>query len=88
MDRRAPALVALLLFALATVAATALDGRLPAGEDSVSGWVLQVLGHLAAIAGGVLLAVGVAQPVAVVLLVVGLIGAGSTVGGRAGASDL
>ncbi|MGY1752800.1 hypothetical protein [Blastococcus sp. SYSU D01042] len=55
MDRRAPALAALLLFAVATVAATALDGRLPASEDSVAGWVLQVLGHLAAIAGGVLL---------------------------------
>lgn len=43
VDRRAPALAAL------------LEGRLPASEDSVAGWVLQVLGHVAAVAGGVLL---------------------------------
>lgn len=55
VDRRAPALVALLLFAVATVLATVLDGRLPAGEESVTGWILQVLGYLVAIAGGVLL---------------------------------
>ena len=55
VDRRAPALVALLLFAVGTVSATVLDGRLPASEESVAGWILQVLGYLAAIAGGVLL---------------------------------
>lgn len=55
VDRRAPALAALLLFAVATVLATVLDGRLPASEESVAGWVLQVLGHLAAVVGGVLL---------------------------------
>ena len=52
MDRRAPALVALLSFAVATVLATVLDGRLPAGEESVAGWVLQVLGYLAAADSG------------------------------------
>lgn len=55
VDRRAPALVALLLFAVGTVLATVLDGRLPASEESVAGWILQVLGYLAAITGGVLL---------------------------------
>jgi len=55
MDRRAPALAALMLFAVATVLATVLDGRLPASEESVAGWILQVLGYLAALAGGVLL---------------------------------
>ncbi len=55
MDRRSPALAALLLFAVATVLATVLDGRLPAREESVAAWVLQVLGYLAAIAGSVLL---------------------------------
>lgn len=55
MDRRAPALAALLAFAVASVLATVLDGRLPASEESVAGWILQVLGYLAAIAGGVLL---------------------------------
>lgn len=55
VDRRAPALAALLFSAVATVGATALEGRLPASEDSVAGWALQVLGHVAAVAGGVLL---------------------------------
>lgn len=55
VDRRSPALVALLLFAVATVLATVLDGRLPASEESIAGWILQVLGYLAAITGGVLL---------------------------------
>lgn len=55
VDRRAPALVALLCFALAIVVATILDGRLPAGDESVAGWTVQVLGYLAGLAAGVLL---------------------------------
>lgn len=62
MDRRAPALAALMFFAVATVLATALDGRLPASEESVAGWVLQVLGYLAAVAGGVLLLTTAGHP--------------------------
>ena len=54
-DRRALALAALLLFAVGTVLATVLDGRLPASEESVAGWIFEGLGYLAAIAGGVLL---------------------------------
>ncbi len=55
VDRRATALLALLLFALATVVALLLDGRLPAGEESVAGWIIQTTGHLSALLGGVLL---------------------------------
>lgn len=55
VDRRGPALAALMFFVVATVVALVLDGRLPASEDSVAGWVLQVLGYLAALAAGVLL---------------------------------
>jgi hypothetical protein len=55
VDRRPAALAALLAFAVATVLATVFDGRLPASEESVAGWILQVLGYVAGIAGGVLL---------------------------------
>ncbi|WP_040338735.1 hypothetical protein [Candidatus Blastococcus massiliensis] len=55
MDRRTSALAALTLFAVATVLATVLDGRLPASEESVAGWVVQALGYLAGITGGMLL---------------------------------
>jgi hypothetical protein len=58
MDRRLTALTALMFFIVATAVAIVLDGRLPASEESVTGWVLQVLGYLAALAGGVLLLTG------------------------------
>ncbi|WP_165372620.1 hypothetical protein [Nocardioides iriomotensis] len=43
-------------------------------------------GVLCVVAGGVLLATGTAPTIAVVLLVVGLLGVGFSVGGRAGSS--
>jgi hypothetical protein len=49
--------------------------------------LLIVLGILAGVAGGVLLAVGVAQELGLALLVVGLVATFFTVGVRAGAAS-
>jgi hypothetical protein len=62
VDRRALALAALLVFAVATVLATVLDGRLPATEESIAGWIFQGLGYLAAIAAGILLGTTAGHP--------------------------
>jgi hypothetical protein len=62
VDRRLPALVALLLFVGLTFVAIVLDGRLPASEESVAGWIAQVLGYLCALTAGVLLLAPPAEP--------------------------
>ncbi|TKJ31693.1 hypothetical protein A6V29_18155 [Blastococcus sp. CCUG 61487] len=50
------------MFAFATVVATMLDGRVPAGDESVAGWIVQVLGHLAGLAAGLLLLASAGVP--------------------------
>lgn len=54
-SRRSSALSALALFVALTVLATVIDGSRPGTEPGVLPWVLQVLGYLCALAGGVLL---------------------------------
>ncbi|MGY2064244.1 hypothetical protein [Blastococcus sp. SYSU DS0619] len=56
MDRRTRALVALLLFVVLTGVAIGVSGARPALDQGTAPWLLQVLGYLCAIAGGVLLA--------------------------------
>lgn len=53
VDHRRPALAALLLFVVLTIAANVLDGRLPASEESDAGWGAQVLAYLCAVWAGV-----------------------------------
>lgn len=62
MDRRLPALAALMAFVGLTLAAIVLDGRLPASEESLAGWIAQVLAYLCALAAGVLLLAPPADP--------------------------
>ncbi|MGY1848589.1 hypothetical protein [Blastococcus sp. SYSU DS1021] len=59
MDRRAQALVALLLFVALTGASIGIGGSRPHLDQGTAPWLLQVLGYVCAIAGGVLLAAGV-----------------------------
>ena len=55
MDRRAPALGALLLFVVLTGVSIALSGSRPALDQGTAPWLVQLAGYLAAVAGGVLL---------------------------------
>ncbi|MGY1811495.1 hypothetical protein [Blastococcus sp. SYSU D00820] len=61
MDRRRPALVALLLFVVLTGAAIAVAGSRPATGEGTVPWLLQTIGYLCAVAGGVLLLSGSGQ---------------------------
>ncbi|NEK85992.1 hypothetical protein GCU60_09480 [Blastococcus saxobsidens] len=58
MDRRRPALVALLLFVAFTGAAIVVSGSRPASDEGALPWALQVIGYLCAVAAGVLLLTG------------------------------
>ena len=55
MDRRGRALVALMLFVVLTGASIVLSGSRPHLDQGAAPWVLQVIGYLCALAGGVLL---------------------------------
>ena len=55
MDRRAPALGALLLFVVLTGVSIALSGSRPALDQGTVPWLVQLAGYLAAVTGGVLL---------------------------------
>jgi hypothetical protein len=55
MDRRVPALGALLLFVLLTGVSIAVSGSRPHLEQGTAPWLLQVIADLCGIAGGVLL---------------------------------
>jgi peptidoglycan/LPS O-acetylase OafA/YrhL len=55
VDRRGRALVALMLFVALTGAAIVVSGSRPASDPGAAPWVLQVIGYLCALAGGVLL---------------------------------
>jgi hypothetical protein len=51
-----------MLFVGLTLVAIVLDGRLPASEESVTGWIAQVLAYLCALTAGVLLLAPPADP--------------------------
>ncbi|WP_142023810.1 hypothetical protein [Blastococcus colisei] len=55
MDRRRRALVLLLLFVVLTGVSIAVSGSRPHLDQGTAPWLLQVVGHLCALAGGVLL---------------------------------
>jgi hypothetical protein len=55
MDRRGRALVALMSFILLTGASLVVSGSRPHLDQGSAPWVLQVIGYLCALAGGVLL---------------------------------
>jgi peptidoglycan/LPS O-acetylase OafA/YrhL len=61
MDRRSRALVALMLFVVLTGASIVVSGSRPHLDQGAAPWVLQVIGYLCALAGGVLLMRGGAQ---------------------------
>ncbi|MGY2003368.1 hypothetical protein [Blastococcus sp. SYSU DS1024] len=58
MDRRAQSLVALLVFVALTGVSIGVSGSRPHLEQGTAPWLLQVLGYVCAITGGVLLAAG------------------------------
>ena len=58
MDRRAPALGALLLFVVLTGVSIALSGSRPALDQGTAPWLVQLAGYLAAVTGGALLLAG------------------------------
>jgi len=58
VDRRGPALVALLLFVVLTGVSIALSGSRPALDQGTAPWAVQVVAHLCAVTGGVLLLAG------------------------------
>ncbi|TQN41016.1 hypothetical protein FHU33_0368 [Blastococcus colisei] len=55
VDRRRRALVLLLLFVVLTGVSIAVSGSRPHLDQGTAPWLLQVVGHLCALAGGVLL---------------------------------
>jgi hypothetical protein len=83
-----------MFFVVATVVATVLDGRLPADEESVAGWILLVLGYLAGLFAGVLLLTGEPDPrsrrngllVVAAVVLLALTDAGAAMAGSDGAS--
>ena len=58
MDRRAPALGALLLFVVLTGVSIALSGSRPALDQGTAPWLVQLAAYLAAVTGGGLLLAG------------------------------
>jgi len=58
VDRRVPALAALLLFVVLTGAAIAVSGSRPANDPGTAPWVLQAIGYICAGAAAVLLLTG------------------------------
>ena len=55
MDRRAPALAALMLFVVLTGVAIAVSGARPASAQGTAPWLVQMLAYLCAVAGGAVL---------------------------------
>jgi hypothetical protein len=55
MDRRAPALAALMFFVLLTGVAIAVSGARPASSQGAAPWLIQTLAYLCAVAGGAVL---------------------------------
>ncbi|WP_104522651.1 hypothetical protein [Blastococcus atacamensis] len=55
MDRRAPALVALLLFVVLTGVSIAVGGSRPASDPGVLPWWIQAVAYVSAVVGAVLL---------------------------------
>lgn len=58
VDRRAPALAALMVFVVCTGAAIAVSGARPANDPGTAPWVLQAIGYVCAAAAAVLLLAG------------------------------
>jgi hypothetical protein len=55
MDRRAPALAALMLFVVLTGVAIAVSGARPASAQGTAPWLIQMLAYVCAVAGGAVL---------------------------------
>ena len=55
MDRRAPALAALMLFVVLTGVAIAVSGARPASAQGTAPWLVQMLAYLCAVVGGAVL---------------------------------
>jgi hypothetical protein len=55
MDRREPALAALMLFVVLTGVAIAVSGARPASAQGTAPWLIQMLAYLCAVAGGAVL---------------------------------
>jgi hypothetical protein len=55
MDRREPALAALMLFVVLTGVAIAVGGARPASAQGAAPWSIQMAAYLCAVAGGVVL---------------------------------
>jgi hypothetical protein len=55
MDRRGPALAALMLFVVLTGVAVAVSGARPASAQGAAPWLVQMVAYLCAVAGGAVL---------------------------------
>jgi len=55
MDRREPALAALMFFVVLTGVAIAVSGARPASAQGTAPWLIQMLAYLGAVAGGAVL---------------------------------
>ena len=65
MDRRRTSLLLLLLFVVCTGLSIAVSGSRPHLDQGTAPWLIQLVGYLCALAGGVLLAAGDGQDAAV-----------------------